>query len=171
MPTGIITSFKLQQKTPSGIKSQTLLVSHQEEDESIIIKNSANRDNHLRSSTIPYLHQILTEVEVNHLSAVALGHQQDTESALTQPPPSIVLICQGPSIKLNYRIQQSLMPHIIMILLFNQLVSLSFQRKSQISYLYTERFSVIQYKTKQNLCLSNEHRKLLLQFCGDSIEI
>lgn len=64
------------------------------------------------------------------------------------------------------------MPHITMILFFfEQLVSLSFQRKSQMSYLYTERFSVIQYKTKQNLCLSNEHRKLLLQFCGDSIEI
>lgn len=66
-PTGIITSFKLQPKSPSGIKFQTLLVSHQEEDESIIIKNSANRDNHLRSSTIPYLY--LTEMGVHHSSS------------------------------------------------------------------------------------------------------
>lgn len=67
---------------------------------------------------------------------VALSHQQDIEFAPTQPSISIkslpiVLICQGLSVKLNYIIQQFLMPHITMIHFLNSWYHWAFRGRAK----------------------------------------
>lgn len=118
--------------TPSVIKSQTLLVSYKEQDESILSWRTPWTEP--TALALPYF---CTSIKFYQRWKCTTHLQSGLKSSaghwvwLTQPPVSTkslstVLICQGPSVKPNCRIQQFLMPYITMILFFlNSITELS----------------------------------------------